>query len=247
MGGIVEGLLQSVTLGAGQFCTNPGLVFGPGGELLERFVAHIAQQVVETPSFTMLHGGIQAGYQAGVQRWIETPGVRCVGAGGGNGESATPAQAAVYATDAATFAAQPHLHEEVFGPATLVVACDTAEELENVAQHLEGNLTATLHGTRADLIAHAGLVRILERKVGRLLFNGFPTGVEVGPSMHHGGPYPATTDVRSTSVGTAALLRFARPICYQSFPAEALPPELMDENPRGIWRLVDNRFSRDPV
>ena len=134
-----------------------------------------------------------------------------------------------------------------FGPASLVVHCGTSADLEAAARQLDGNLTATLHGTPEDLGEHASLVRILERKVGRLIFNGFPTGVEVCPSMHHGGPYPATTDVRSTSVGTAAIGRFARPISYQDWPPAALPPELRDENPRDLLRLVDGVHTRDAI
>ena len=114
-----------------------------------------------------------------------------------------------------------------------------------IAHGLEGHLTATIHGTPADLREFADLVDVLQKKVGRLIFNGFPTGVEVCPSMQHGGPYPATTDARTTSVGTAAIERFVRPIAYQGFPQEALPPELRDDNPRNVWRLVDGQRTRD--
>jgi NADP-dependent aldehyde dehydrogenase len=133
----------------------------------------------------------------------------------------------------------------VFGPSTLVVACEGSEELRRVAGRLAGALTATIHGTPEDLREYAWLVKELEQKAGRLVFNGFPTGVEVCAAMQHGGPYPATTDARSTSVGTAAIKRFARPVCYQNFPQEALPVELRDDNPRGLWRLVDNRWTMD--
>ena len=241
---IAEGYVQSVTLGAGQFCTNPGLIVGERGAALDRFAEAVAQRVAEAPPCTMLHAGIRDGYDAGVARWREANNVQPV-AVSDQGSTATAARAAVFTTDAATFAANPALHEEVFGPASLVVQCDSPDELERIARHLDGHLTATIHGTEADLETYAGLVRTLEHKVGRLLFNGFPTGVEVCPSMHHGGPYPATTDVRSTSVGTAAIFRFARPICYQNFPHAALPPELRDGNPRGLWRLVDGAFTRD--
>lgn len=159
----------------------------------------------------------------------------------------TEAGAHVFSTDVRTFLAHGRLHEEVFGPSTLVVACGSGEDLEAVARGLEGQLTATLHGTEEDLVMHRKLVSILEQKAGRLIFNGFPTGVEVCASMHHGGPHPATTDGRSTSVGTAAIYRFCRLVCYQNFPQAALPPELQDANPRGIWRLVDNRFTKDTV
>jgi NADP-dependent aldehyde dehydrogenase len=152
--------------------------------------------------------------------------------------------ATLFSTDVKTFLDNPVVSEELFGPATVLIAAKSAEDLEKVAQNVEGHLTATLHGTAEDLAANRKLVSILERKVGRLLFNGFPTGVEVAPAMQHGGPYPATTDSRTTSVGTAAIERFARPICYQNFPESALPAELHESNPRSIFRMVDGRHTR---
>ena len=136
----------------------------------------------------------------------------------------------------------PALAEEVFGPSTVFVACRNLEELRSAAESLEGHLTATVHGTEEDLKNCAWLINILEKKAGRLLINGFPTGVEVCPSMVHGGPYPATTDSRTTSVGTDAIKRFARPVCYQSFPQHLLPEALKDGNPLGIWRRIDGEF-----
>jgi NADP-dependent aldehyde dehydrogenase len=153
----------------------------------------------------------------------------------------------MFAADCATFMKHRALSEELFGPSTVVVRCASREEMLALAQGLEGHLTATIHGTPEDLAEYSGLIAILENKVGRLIFNGFPTGVEVCPSMQHGGPYPSTTDPRSTSVGTAAILRFARPIAYQNFPQAALPIELQDENPRGIWRLVDGHPTREKL
>ncbi len=239
---IAEGLVHSVTLGAGQFCTNPGLVFGLQGEALDRFVGLAAAQIAATPAFAMLHAGIAAAYRAGIEEMARVSGVQVAAQAGSNAGSAT---AAVLRTDAATFLRQPRLHEEVFGPSTLVVRCDDLAAMEAVARAMAGNLTATLHGNPTDLAAASRLVGLLRRRVGRLVFNGFPTGVEVCPSMHHGGPYPATTDVRSTSVGTAAIYRFARPICYQGFPQDALPVELRDRNERRIWRLVDGVLTQD--
>ena len=150
-------------------------------------------------------------------------------------------------TDGGAFLRHREISEEVFGPSTVVVRCRSREELEAVARQLEGQLTATIHGTAADLEQYAWLISILEQKAGRLIVNSFPTGVEVCPSMQHGGPYPATTDSRSTSVGTAAIHRFARPVAYQNFPQSLLPPELQDANPRGIWRLVDGQLTKDAV
>lgn len=241
---IAEGLVQSVTLGAGQFCTNPGLVFGLQSDTLDAFEHEVAEGIAASPAFTMLHGGICSAYRNGVEALAGVDGVQVaarVEAG------ADTAGAAVLTTDAATFLREPRLHEEVFGPSTLVIRCEDLAAMERIARALDGNLTATLHGTPADLAAAADLVGLLRRRVGRLIFNGFPTGVEVCPAMHHGGPYPATTDVRSTSVGTAAIHRFARPICYQDFPEATLPPELHDRNERGIWRLVDGSLTQDDL
>ena len=144
-------------------------------------------------------------------------------------------------TDAANFQKHPELAEEVFGPFALFISAAIMAELENIARGLEGQLTATIHGTTEDLERAATLLKILERKAGRLIINGFPTGVEVSPAMNHGGPYPATTDVRYTSVGTAALLRFVRPVCYQNFPPTLLPDALKDENPLGLRRMIDGQ------
>jgi NADP-dependent aldehyde dehydrogenase len=150
-------------------------------------------------------------------------------------------------TDARHYAERPELRGEIYGPATLLVRCETREEVLALARGLEGHLTATLHATPADLAAHEALVSSLRRRAGRLIVNGFPTGVEVAPAMHHGGPHPASSDARSTSVGTAAILRFARPVCFQDFPQDALPEELRDANPRGLLRLVDGRPTRDAL
>jgi NADP-dependent aldehyde dehydrogenase len=159
----------------------------------------------------------------------------------------TQVQPALLIADAQAYASQPRLRDELYGPATLALRCRSKSELLDAARGLGGHLTATVHGTDADIAAHSELLAILRRKVGRVIVNGFPTGVEVCASMHHGGPYPAASDSRATSVGTAAILRFARPVCFQDFPQSALPPELQDKNPNGIWRLLDGRFTRDAL
>jgi NADP-dependent aldehyde dehydrogenase len=128
-----------------------------------------------------------------------------------------------------------------------VVTGRSKEDVERIARSLEGHLTATVHGTPEDLEEYRDLIDILQQKVGRLIFNGFPTGIEPCNAVHHGGPYPATTDARTTSIGTAAIERFVRPVCFQDFPQPALPPELRDDNPRNIWRLVDGQLTKDPV
>jgi NADP-dependent aldehyde dehydrogenase len=153
----------------------------------------------------------------------------------------------LFETDAITWLASEALAQEVFGPSAIVVRGKSEEELLQLANSLPGALTATIHGTPEDLKQHRKLIAVLEKKVGRLVFNGYPTGVEVSSAMHHGGPYPATGDAKFTSVGTAAIFRFLRPVCYQGFPDEALPLELQDENPRNIWRMVNGQFTRDKV
>jgi NADP-dependent aldehyde dehydrogenase len=238
-----EGLKQSVTLGVGQFCTNPGLVVGLRGEALERFLARADELFAAAPPGTMLHAGILKTYEENVGR-LRHLGFKSSRPTATPDESCTQASAYLFSTDASVFLEHRELSEEVFGPTTVVVACETADQLRQVVENLEGSLTATIHGTPDDLREFAWLVPLLANKAGRLVFNGFPTGVEVCASMQHGGPYPATTDARSTSVGTAAIKRFARPVCYQNFPQEALPVELRDENERGIWRLVNNHWSK---
>lgn len=241
---IAAGLADSVTLGAGQFCTNPGLVFAVENETLDTFVRQVGNALRAMDDFTMLHAGICEAYRDGVDRLAGVPGVETVGrASADEGR----AGAAVLMVEADVFMHHESLHEEVFGPSTLVVRCRDVKEMEQVAASLEGNLTATVHGTESELLNAADLVSRLGQRVGRLIYNGFPTGVEVGHAMHHGGPYPATTDARSTSVGTAAIERFVRPICYQDFPQQALPVELRDRNERGIWRMVDGEMTQGDV
>ncbi len=240
-----EGLKNSVTMGVGQFCTNPGLVIGLQSDELKQSVAQLQALIEAAAPATMLHSGILTAYEAGIEKLVASTNVAPVRATTAADPLKTQASPAVFATTGEDFLAHPQFSEEIFGPATVVVACGSRAELETVAQGLHGHLTATIQGTADDLQEFKGLIAILENKVGRLLFNGFPTGVEVCPSMTHGGPYPATTDSRSTSVGTGAIKRFVRPVSYQSFPNEALPPELQDANPLGIWRLVNGEFVKD--
>jgi len=245
---IAEGLLGSVTLGVGQFCTNPGLVLGLDGDDLKQFVNKSAELFNEAMPATMLNAGICDAYQSGLQTLLNTAGVAVAGKSQTDADpNKTEAAPHVFTTDVKTFMDESALSHEVFGPSTLVVNCGSKADLETVARGLEGHLTATFHGTEADMAEYQDLIAIVEEKVGRLIFNAFPTGVEVCSSMHHGGPYPATTDGRSTSVGTAAILRFTRLVCYQGFPQNSLPPELQDANPRGILRLVDDAYTRDGI
>jgi NADP-dependent aldehyde dehydrogenase len=245
---IVEGLKNSVTMGVGQFCTKPGLVFGLSGPEFAGFAESFGSAMRAAAPATMLSPGICRSYHQGLANVRLVPGAVALAVSGTEPQPAqTQGKPTVFVTDAENFLQQHALHEEVFGPYTLLVNTPTFTDLVRLAHRLEGQLTATIHGTADDLANAADLLAILERKAGRLLINGFPTGVEVCPSMNHGGPYPATTDERFTSVGTAAIQRFARPLCYQSFPATALPPELADANPRGIMRLVNGQLTRAPL
>lgn len=239
-----EGLKNSVTLGAGQFCTCPGLVVGLESENMRQFVNRMGELIAGVPPATMLHPGILKNYEAGVEKFAHVAGVNAMRATAAPDAQKTQGQATVFTTDAQTFLKREELSAEVFGPSTLIVNCGTREELEEIARNLHGHLTASIHATDADLAEFKSLVEILENKAGRLIFNGYPTGVEVCAAMTHGGPYPATTDARSTSVGYYAIKRFVRPVSYQNFPQAALPAELQDANPRGIWRMVDNELTR---
>ena len=242
---IAAGLKDSVTMGVGQFCTNPGLTIGVGDERFDVFVHQLDGLMAAAPPGTMLTPAICQSYEAGVRRLSGIDGVSTRRSS--NESQEAQARPALFVTDGGAFLRHQEIGEEVFGPSTVIVRCGSREDLENVARQLEGQLTATIHGTAADLEQYSWLVSILEHKAGRLIVNGFPTGVEVCPSMQHGGPYPATTDSRSTSVGTAAINRFVRPVAYQNFPQSLLPPELQDANPRAIWRLVDGQLTRDAV
>jgi NADP-dependent aldehyde dehydrogenase len=196
----------------------------------------------------MAHAGVKAAYDRGLGEVARIEGVAIAARAAGQGaHPETEAAAALLLTDARAWSDHARLSDEIFGPATLGVRCASRPEMLQLARTLRGHLTATIHANDKDLVEFAELIPILRRRVGRLVFNGFPTGVEVCHAMHHGGPYPATTDARSTSVGTAAIERFARPVCYQDFPQAALPEELQDANPRGIWRLVDGGLTREPL
>jgi NADP-dependent aldehyde dehydrogenase len=245
---IAVGLTQSVTLGVGQFCTNPGLVVTLADDTAKQFESKLGDCIKAAPCGTMLHGGILAGYTAGVEELSKVESVELTARSEAEADATkTQAQAALFTTSGQTFINEPQLENEIFGPSTLLVQCDTPEKMEQVARNFEGHLTATILGTEEDIETYQSLVRLLERKVGRLIFNGYPTGVDVCPSMHHGGPYPATTDANFTSVGTAAINRFARPLTYQNFPQAALPLQLRDENECGISRLVNSTFTRDSI
>jgi 2,5-dioxopentanoate dehydrogenase len=245
---IAKALAASVTLGCGQYCTNPGLTFVASDDASQAFVSRLGVLLADAPAGTMVHAGIKEAYDVELAAVTALPGVSTAARSAARGpNAATEAQPALLLAEAAAFAAQDRLGREIYGPVTVAVRCGSKDELLASARRLAGHLTATVHATERDLAACPELLPILVRKAGRVVLNGVPTGVEVSPAMHHGGPWPATTDPRATSVGSAATLRFARPVCFQDVPDAALPEELRDANPRGIWRLVDGRPTRDPL
>ncbi|MGO1070981.1 aldehyde dehydrogenase (NADP(+)) [Lysobacter sp. CA199] len=234
--------VDSLTLGAGQFCTNPGLLFGIAGPDWDAFVAQAAQVLAGRDAAPMLTQGIHAAYERGSATLARHAGVSRLSQGNTD-DTGWRAQPRLFATDAASFLADAALGAEVFGPSSLLVACQDENQLLAVSEALEGQLTATLLMDDGDLPLARRLLPVLERRVGRILANGFPTGVEVSHAMVHGGPYPATSDSRTTSVGTLALERFLRPVCYQNLPDALLPEALRHDNPLGLGRLVDGAWS----
>ncbi len=242
---LAQGFAQSITVGVGQFCTNPGVIVGVKDHQFDALAGRLAEQIDALPAGVMLYDQLRQGYDRGVSRAREKA-VEVL-APTSVADSAERARPALLRTSGAAFLEDAELREEIFGPVSVVVAASDHMEMERIAEEMEGQLTATIHGTPEELHTHARLVSILTRKVGRLLFNGYPTGVEVGHAMQHGGPYPASTDSRSTSVGSAAITRFARPVSFQNFPDDALPRALRNANALGLWRMIDGKLSREDV
>jgi NADP-dependent aldehyde dehydrogenase len=234
-----QAFIASLNMGAGQFCTNPGLVLALEGEALERFLNTAADNVAASACQTMLTPGIHDAYRGGVEKLSALPQVQEVARGALDGDNASPCQTALFRTTGSDFLSEAALQEEVFGASSLVIACRDLDEMRAVCEHLEGQLTATLHLDDADIDAARSLMPVLERRAGRILANGWPTGVEVCQAMVHGGPWPATSDSRTTSVGSAAIERFLRPVCYQDLPEALLSPTLRDS--ADLPRLVDGK------
>lgn len=245
---IATGLFSSFTLGGGQFCTKPGMVFLPQCDGASAFTNKLGELLGACTEFSLLTPGIHSSYRAAIAARKRNPLVKSAGEFPvPSGNFGLSVGTVLFETDAAAFLNGPDLAEEIFGPTTILVRHSMHGELLRIARGLDGHLTATIHGTEQDLQQFGELITILENKVGRLIFNGFPTGVEVTHAMVHGGPYPATSDGRSTSVGSQAIFRFARPVCYQGFPNRALPEELKDANPLRIWRMIDGQVTREAV
>lgn len=241
---LAAGLHASVTLGIGQFCTNPGLVFVEAGPDAEKLLQKLGALIAATPSGTMLTADLCAAYRTDAEKLAQVPGVKRA-ASATAAAGAAQGAAALFVTNGRTFLGSHALMDEVFGPSTLVVQCASRAEMLAAAEQLEGQLTATVHGTEQEFVAGRDLLALLEARAGRLVCNAFPTGVEVCHAMNHGGPYPSTSDGRSTSVGTRAIQRFARPVCYQGFPDAVLPDELKEANPLGVMRLVNGKWGQN--
>jgi len=237
------GMANSVTLGVGQFCTNPGLTFMEKSEIADEYCYHLSTAINEKTAGTMLTSGIKSAYENGIENTSSIEGVQAL-ALGQTAKTSNGVAAKIFKTSIENFHKNEGLSEENFGPSNIVIIAETKAQILQAAKNLKGHLTATIHGTEEDFAEYKELFSILEQKVGRIVINAFPTGVEVCHSMVHGGPYPATTAIQTTSVGTNAIKRFVRPICFQDYPASLLPKALHDSNPLGIWRMVDGEMMK---
>lgn len=243
---IARELVASFTLGCGQFCTKPGLILGRQGAAFSQLINDLSTQVNAAAPQPMLNAGTLAHYRSGLKALEGLPGIRHLA--GAHEQQPYLAAPLLYQADVnLLLSGNPLLQEEVFGPMAILVAVENCQQLTAVLESLQGQLTATLLADEDDQADAAPLAQLLTRKAGRVLFNGYPTGVEVCDAMVHGGPYPATSDARGTSVGTLSIERFLRPLCLQNYPAALLPPPLQDNNPLGLLRLVNGIYTRDPI
>ncbi|CCQ44197.1 aldehyde dehydrogenase family protein [Pseudarthrobacter siccitolerans] len=230
--------VASVTGSSGQLCTSPGLLFAPAGEAGDKLAAAVGRAVSACSGQTMLTEGIAESWNAGTENLGGAEGVQLIGQGTPGPTENAPAPA-IFGTGVTEFTSNPVLHEEIFGAASLVIRYSSVEDLLQATRRIEGQLTASLQLTEEDYPTAARLLPVLEQKVGRIIVNGWPTGVEVGHAMVHGGPFPATSDSRTTSVGTLAINRFLRPVAYQNLPQELLPEALQDANPWHLNRRIN--------
>lgn len=236
-------LAASITLGVGQFCTNPGLIIAMEGDGLNRFIQSLSVEIQKVLPATMLHQGIADNYHSKLKQALAQKGVSVEGKSREEGSN-NQGMPVVASAPAEAFIKNPTLAEEVFGPFSLIIRCQNTDEFHGVVNRLRGQLTTTIIADETELLKHRNLLNVLTEKAGRVIMNGVPTGVEVCPAMMHGGPFPATTDSRFTAVGTDAIKRFARPVAFQNFTDALLPDELKSGNPLGIWRLVNGSWSK---
>ncbi|MGI3343187.1 aldehyde dehydrogenase family protein, partial [Acinetobacter baumannii] len=232
---IAQDLADSVVLGCGQFCTNPGLILGIKSAEFSQLISNLTEIMGAKPAQTMLNAGTLKSYTAGLEHLTQYQGIKHLA---GQTQQGNQAQPQLFKADVELLLAGDQLlQEEIFGPTTVIIEVEDKAQLIQALQSMNGQLTATLIADEADLTEFAEVVPVLEEKAGRLLINGYPTGVEVCDAMVHGGPYPATSDARGTSVGTLAIDRYLRPVCYQNYPQSLLPKALKDSNPLQILRL----------
>ena len=236
----------SITLGTGQFCTNPGLLLGIKGEGLNSFISILSDDIVKIEPSCMLHPNIIGAYESNKARALAQPELSVV-ADYETEVQSNYARQTITTVEGKTFLENTTLHQEVFGPFSMVVQCEDANQLEEIISKLEGQLTGTLIADKDEAAKYSGVIDALQNRVGRIIYNGVPTGVEVCPSMVHGGPYPASTDSRFTAVGINSIKRWVRPFSYQDWPNNLLPDELKNENPLGISRLVNNTKTADKI
>lgn len=237
---------NSITLGSGQFCTNPGLILGIKGDNLSNFIKTLSKEIVKIEPSCMLHPNIIGAYESNKAKMIAQQGLQAT-ATINNEVSKNFGRQIITTVEGATFLANTTLHQEVFGPFSMVVQCKNIQQLEVIISKLEGQLTGTILSENNEIKNYPAIVSELQNRVGRIIFNGVPTGVEVCPSMVHGGPYPASTDSRFTAVGIHSIKRWVRPFSFQNWPNELLPNELKNENPLGILRLVDGKLTKDSI
>ncbi len=243
---IAEKLVASVNLNAGQFCTNPGLIITTQTEGFNLFIKETVRQISSSSGSKMFSESVLRNYRLNSGKMLEYSDTKIIAKG--SEEPGSPAVGPIMAMVAAKdFINRPALHEEVFGPFSLVVVCDSEEQLKQVISSLRGQLTATIFSDKEDNDKQKEITSALLDKCGRLLFNGVPTGVEVCAAMQHGGPYPASSDSRYTSVGVSAIKRFVRPVSFQDFPDDVLPDELKNNNPLDIWRFTNNQWTKDKI
>ena len=243
---IAQHYAGSITLGVGQFCTNPGLIIGVESEELQIFIKELGNAIQKVLPEPMLHSGIAGAYIKNRGNALQQEAVKLV-AESANAVKENEGAATLASASGQSFLNNPVLHQEVFGPYSLIIRCKDMNEMIAVSQHLEGQLTATMMATDTDIKNNEVLVEAIKNICGRLILNSVPTGVEVCLSMHHGGPFPACTDSRFTSVGADGIKRFARPIAFQNWNNPLLPDELKNENPLGIWRTVNNELTKAVV
>jgi len=241
---IAKTYAASITQGTGQFCTSPGLILGIKSESLTAFMEVLGDEITEIKSSCMLHPTIANNFENGKLKLLQQDGTKIVNHSILTNEP-NYARQGIATVDGITFLRNPSLHEEIFGPFSLVVQCDDLDQLTSILENLEGQLTGTILTETNEITDRPEVIRILQDRVGRLIFNSVPTGVEVCPSMFHGGPYPASTDSRFTAVGPDSIQRWARPVTYQNWPNDLLPEALKDENPLGILRKINGIETRE--